>query len=147
MPRPRKPAPPKRFVLDRSVVLAWYFADESDPYADAVARSMKKAAAVVPALFPLEIANILVVGERRKRSTEAQSTAFLARLAKLPITVDGQTVGRAWSDTISLARAHGLSTYDAAYLELAIRESLPLASLDYQLKNAAYSAGVTRYSS
>src|SRR5438045_3620124 len=109
--------PDPRFVLDCSVVLAWYFADESDPFADAVAASLPGATAVVPSLFHLEIANILVVGERRRRSTAAQATAFLSRLAALPIVVDAQTDTRAWSDTMALARAHGLSAYDAAYLE------------------------------
>src|SRR5690349_20122935 len=101
----RAPAP--RFVLDCSVVHGWYFADESDPFAVAVAASLTRATAAVPSLFYLEIANILVVGERRKRSTEAQAAAFLARLAALPIVVDGETETRAWSETIALARAHG----------------------------------------
>jgi predicted nucleic acid-binding protein len=85
---------------------------------------------------------ILVVGERRKRSTEAQATAFLVRLAGLPIIVDDQTVARAWSDIIALARSHDLSTYDASYLELAGRESLPLATLDDKLKTAAKAIGI-----
>jgi predicted nucleic acid-binding protein len=137
----RTPAP--RFVLDCSVVLAWYFADESDPFADAVAASLSGAAAVVPSLFHLEIANILVVGERRKRSTEAQATAFLVRLVALPILVDDQTGARAWSDTMALSRAHGLSAYAAAYLELAIREVLPIATLDDRLRVAAKAVGVS----
>jgi predicted nucleic acid-binding protein len=136
----RTPAP--RFVLDCSVVLAWYFADESDPFADAVAASLARATAAVPSVFHLEIANILVVGERRKRSTEAQAATFLTRLAALPIVVDGQTDTRAWSDTMALARAHGLSAYDAAYLELAVREGLPIATLDDRLKAAAKAVGV-----
>jgi predicted nucleic acid-binding protein len=134
----RKPG----FVLDCSVVLAWYFVDEKDPYADAVAAALPRAVAFVPSLFHLEMANVLVVGERRKRSTEAQASAFLVRLAGLPIVVDGQTVARAWSDTIALARYHQLSTYDAAYLELAVRKSLPLATLDDKLENAAKAIGV-----
>ena len=140
-----KPAPVTRFVLDGSIVLAWYFADESDPYADSVAAALPVATAIVPSLFHLELANILVVGERRKRSTEAQATAFLARLAGLPIVLDGQTATRAWSDTIALARSHGLSAYDAAYLELAVRESMPLATLDDQLKTAAKAIGVPMF--
>jgi predicted nucleic acid-binding protein len=134
-----------RFVLDCSVVLAWYFADESDPFADAVATSLARGTAVVPSLFHLEIANILVVGERRKRSTEAQAATFLSQLAALPIVVDGQTEAHAWSDTIALARAHGLSAYDAAYLELAIREALPIATLDDRLRAAAKAVGVPFY--
>ena len=141
-----KPKPARRFVLDCSVVLAWYFADESDPFADSVAAALVTATALVPSLFHLEIANILVVGERRNRSTEAQATAFLTRLAGLPIVVDGQTVARAWFDTIALARAHGLSMYDSAYLELAVRESAPLATLDDKLKNAAKAIGIPIFS-
>ena len=129
-------------MLDCSIVLAWYFVDETDRYADSVAAALPRTTAVVPSLFHLELANILVVGERRKRSTEAQATAFLARLAGMPIVVDGQTVARAWSDIIALARSHGLSAYDAAYLELAVRESLPLATLDERLVTAAKEIGV-----
>jgi predicted nucleic acid-binding protein len=139
----RAPAP--RFVLDCSVVLAWYFADESDPFADAVAASLTGATAIVPSLFHLEIANILVVGERRKRSTEAQAAAFVARLSALPIVTDEQTSHHAWSETIALARAHGLSTYDAAYLELAVREALPIATLDDRLRLAAKAVGIPFY--
>jgi predicted nucleic acid-binding protein len=146
MPRTRaKPAPSTRFVLDCSVVLAWYFVDETDRYADAVAAALPDATALVPSLFHLELANILVVGERRKRSTEAQATAFLASLTGLPIVVDGQTATRAWSDIIALARSHNLSTYDAAYLELAMRESMPLATLDDKLETAAKAIGVLRF--
>jgi len=140
-----KPTSLPRFVLDCSVTLAWYFADEADRYADTVAAALPGVVAIVPALFHLELGNILVVGERRKRSTEAQATAFLSRLASLPLVVDGQTVIRAWSDILTLARTHGLSTYDAAYLELARREALPLATLDDQLETAAKAIGVPRF--
>lgn len=131
-----------QFVLDGSLALAWYFADEADPYADAVAQALATREAVVPSLWRLEIANALVVGERRKRSTEAQAAAFLARLDALPISLDDQTDARAWGETLRLARAHTLSAYDAAYLELAMRRALPLASLDAQLKAAAVAVGV-----
>lgn len=131
-----------RFVLDGSLALAWYFADEADPYADAVARGLVTREALVPSLWRLEIANALVVGERRKRSTQAQAAAFVARLEQLPIVIDGETDARAWGETLRLARAHILSAYDAAYLELAMRRGLPLASLDDQLKAAAAAVGV-----
>lgn len=140
-----KPASRPRFVLDCSIALAWYFADEKDRYADAVAAALPGTAALVPSLFHLELGNILVVGERRKRSTEAQATAFLARLAGLPIVVDGQTVARAWSDILALARTHRLSAYDAAYLELAVREGIPLATLGGPLEAAAKAIGVPRF--
>ena len=138
----KTPLSPTHFVIDSSIVAAWYFDDESDAYADAVAVSLPKTVAVVPSIFHLEIANILIIGERRKRSTEAKAAAFLSRVSVLPFIVDGQTPSRAWSDTIALARAQGLTSYDAAYLELALRESLPLASLDRDLKAAAKALGV-----
>ena len=131
-----------RLVLDGSLALAWYFADEADPYADAVAKALATREAIVPSLWRLEIANTLVVSERRKRSTQAQVAAFIARLEMLPIVIDDETDARAWGETIRLARAHTLSAYDAAYLELAMRRGLPLASLDDQLKAAAGAVGV-----
>lgn len=131
-----------RFVLDGSLALAWYFADEASPYADAVAQGLATREAVVPMLWRLEIANALVVGERRRRSTQAQAAAFVARLERLPIVVDDQTDARAWGETLRLARAHTLSAYDAAYLELAMRLGLPLASLDGQLLAASAAVGV-----
>src|SRR3954471_6463422 len=105
-----------RLILDTSLTLAWYFADEANPYADAVAQSLAWGEAMVPSLWPLEVANALVTGERRKRSTEAQASTFLARLGTLPIVIDDETDARAWTDTLSLARAHNLSAYGAAYL-------------------------------
>jgi predicted nucleic acid-binding protein len=134
-------------VLDCSIVFSWFFADEANDYADSVAARFDSAEAVVPGLWPLEVANALVIGERRGRSTSAQAAAFLSRLASLPIAIDDQTAGVAWAGTLSLARAHRLTAYDAAYLELAIREGLPLASLDHQLLSAAEELGVLRFSS
>jgi predicted nucleic acid-binding protein len=100
---------------------------------------------MVLSLWHLELANTLVVGERRGRCTQAEATAFLARLAGLPIGVDPHTMAHAWADTIRLARTHTLSAYDAAYLELAIRQGLPLATLDARLATAAAAAGVATY--
>jgi len=145
MARVRPKVSKRRFVLDCSIVLAWYFVDEANSYADSVASSLTNATAVVPTLFHLEVANALVVGERRKRGTEAQAATFLKRIASLPIVVDDETVARAWSDTIALARTHGLSSYDAAYLELAMRESIELATLDAPLRVAALAVGVPTF--
>jgi predicted nucleic acid-binding protein len=130
------------FVLDGSVTLVWGFEDEDDEYAEAILDRMPELQAHVPALWHLEVANALVVGERRRRTTPADAAQFLAILGAFPITIDDETITRAWSDTIHLARAHNLSTYDAAYLELAIRRGLPLASLDDRLKAAATAVGV-----
>lgn len=135
----------KSFVLDNSVVLAWYFADEADAYADRVAVSFSAAQAWVPGLWPLEVVNSLLTGERRKRSTKSQASAFIARLRDLPIVVDEHTATQAWSATADLARTCNLSAYDAAYLELALRNRVPLATLDEPLKMAAKNTGVAIY--
>src|SRR5271165_1071161 len=121
--RVRKPA--EGFVLDNSIVMAWSFEDEVDKYADAVLERLADTRAVVPVLWPLEVANALLMGERRKRSTEAETIKWIGILASLPIAIDGETRSSAWSDTLSLARGHKLSAYDAAYLELAIRRGMP----------------------
>jgi predicted nucleic acid-binding protein len=133
------------FVLDCSITLAWFFEDETDAHADAVRDSLASVSAVVPALWPLEVANALLTGERRKRTTEAKTTAFLTLLKSLPITTDDETATRAWQEALHLARAQNLSAYDAAYLELALRLGLPLATLDRPLKVAAKAVGVPEY--
>ena len=137
--------PPDGLILDCSLVMAWYFADESSDYADQVARDLPATTAFVPLNWPLEVANVLLIGERRRRSTQAQATRFLASLASLPIATDDETNLHAWQATSSLAREHGLTAYDAAYLELALRRGLPLATLDDQLRTAAQAVGVPLY--
>ena len=133
------------FVLDGSLALAWFFKDEADPYADAVAARFPATRAAVPLIWPLEVANALLMGERRQRSTEAQAAKWLSYLGSLPITVDDETNERAWGELLSLGRAHRLSAYDTAYLELALRRGLPLATLDDKLKGAASEAGVRAF--
>lgn len=133
------------FVLDSSVTMAWYFRDEARAYAKAVRKSLGTVSAVVPALWPIEIANILILGERRGRSTEADAHKWLGYLQMLPIRVDDETAARAWSDIRLVARSYHLSAYDACYLELAIRLGLPLASLDDKLKESAAAAGVAEF--
>ena len=101
---------------------------------------------MVPSLWFLEVANAVVMGERRGRSTPAQAATWLGLLSALPIIGDDETSARAWADTLGLARAHNLTSYDASYLELAMRRGLPLATLDGKLKNAAAAVGVAMYS-
>jgi predicted nucleic acid-binding protein len=133
---------PTEFVLDGSVTMSWYFKDEMNDYANAVRDGMAKSRALVPSLWPLEVANTLVMGERRKRSTPAQAATWLGLLGVLPIVVDGETTARAWGETLNLARGQNLSAYDAAYLELAMRRGVPIATLDDKLKAAARALGV-----
>jgi predicted nucleic acid-binding protein len=133
------------FVLDCSVTMAWCFDDESTTYTNGVRDSLANVRAAVPSIWPLEVANATIVGERRKRLDEARSQRFIVLLEALPIIVDNETSGRAFGDIVHLARAYQLSAYDAAYLELAIRRGLPLACLDGKLKGAAASAGVLLY--
>jgi predicted nucleic acid-binding protein len=136
----------EEFVLDNSVVMAWGFDDEADPYADALLGLIPSAHTYVPGLWPLEVANVLLVGERRGRITAADTARFLSLLSTFPIAIDDETAGRAWGETMNLARAQNLSAYDAAYLELAMRRGLPLASLDAKLKATAAAVGVALYS-
>lgn len=134
------------FVLDGSVTMAWYFADEMNDYANSVRESLDESRAVVPSLWPLEVANTILVGEKRKRSTAAQAATWVGLLLSLPIAVDEQTASQAFSAILNLGRAQNLSAYDAAYLELAMRRGLALATLDDKLKAAALSVGVAIYS-
>jgi predicted nucleic acid-binding protein len=141
----QEPEPVEQFVLDGSVALAWFFEDEASDYADAVARRLPMAQAVVPAIWPLEVTNALLVGERRRRCTQTDTHHWTQRLQLLPIVVDGGTYAAAFGDTLNLARIQGLSAYDAAYLELCMRQGIPLATLDDRLRRAATNVGVALY--
>lgn len=146
MAKKRKPTTTSRaFVLDCSLTIAWFFDDEANAYALAVEDSLAAASAVVPSHWPLEVANALLMGERRKRTTEAKVTTFLGLLQSLPIAADDETMNRAWQESLGLARTHQLSVYDAAYLELALRRGLPLATLDQALRAAGSVCGVPVY--
>jgi predicted nucleic acid-binding protein len=131
-----------RFVLDTSVAVSWFFEDESGEYTTDVLESLTEQEAVVPSLWSLEVANVLLVAERRKRCSEAEATRFIELLESLPITTDNDTAHRALNHIYQLAREYSLTSYDAAYLELAMRLGLPLATMDRQLAEAATKAGV-----
>ena len=126
--------------------MSWCFDDETNTYADEVLGSLLTAEAVVPVLWSLEVANVLVVSERRKRLTEAQMIRAIALLQALPILVDEATAQQALGATLTLAREHSLSAYDAAYLELAMREGLSLATVDEKLVQVMRHCGVSLYS-
>jgi predicted nucleic acid-binding protein len=130
-------------VIDASVALTWCFEDERRPETDAIGQRVLDETAIVPSLFHLELANILLVGERRKRITQADAEQRLERMERMQLAVDDETVSQAWSVITDLARSEGLTAYDAAYLELALRLGLPLATLDRDLAAAARRRGVT----
>jgi predicted nucleic acid-binding protein len=123
------------------------FGDECDDYADAVLVRLTTSGAIVPSLWPLEVGNALIMGERRKRSTEAETVKLIRILASLPIVIDGEINSHAWSNTLALAlaRGHNLTAYDATYLELAVRRGLALATIDGKRKKAAAATGVSLY--
>jgi predicted nucleic acid-binding protein len=129
-------------VIDASSVLAWCFEDESGAEADALIAKVAADGAAVPSLWSLEIANGLVMSERRGRIKPAETASFVAMIEELPIVADQATGARALHETMSLAREHGLTAYDAAYLELAMRLGLPLATDDRSLRVAAERSGV-----
>lgn len=131
-----------RFVADCSVTVAWCFEDETSPYSDSVLNALAVSEAVVPSLWPLEVANVLTLAERHKRITVAKTSRFLRVLQDLPIHIDQQTAHRAFDAILNVARAQRLTVYDAAYLELAIREAAPLATQDKDLRRAAKRLGV-----
>jgi predicted nucleic acid-binding protein len=126
------------FVLDASIAACWAFPDEHDPRADQALTKIQTEDAVVPSLWWFEVRNMLVVNERRKRTTEARTNSFLRDLARLRFRVD---YGPEEAGVLRLARAHHLSVYDASYLELALREAIPLATLDAELAAAARAEG------
>ncbi len=129
-------------VLDSSAVLAWVHGDERTPEIEAVFDRAVEEGAIVPHLWHLEVANSLTVAVRRKRAGQAFRDDVLRDLGELNISVDGDTAANAWSATVRLADLYGLTVYDAAYLELAQRLRLPLATLDRDLAKAARAAGV-----
>jgi predicted nucleic acid-binding protein len=129
-------------VVDASIALTWCFEDEVSKATEAIVAQVDDDGAIVPTLWRLEIANALLAAERRGRLDRQGVERRLALLAALPIAIDADTDARAWNDTILLARAERLTLYDAAYLELAIRRTAELASLDRDLRRAAKRMGV-----
>jgi predicted nucleic acid-binding protein len=129
-------------ILDSSVTLAWVYSDETSEALRRVFDLVTNDGAWVPALWRLEVANVLEMGVRKGRNDATFRDATLADLALLPITVDPETDRQAWGATVRLASRHRLTLYDAAYLEVAQRRGLPLATLDQELRVAANAVGV-----
>ena len=130
------------FVLDASVALAWCFEDEGGGYPVRVLEALRGGEAVVASLWTLEMANGLLAAERRERIGAQDVSRVIRFVAALPIVVDPVERRRAFTSVHRLARTRDLSAYDAAYLELAVREGLPLATLDGALREAAGAEGV-----
>jgi len=124
-------------VIDSSVALAWIYPEETTDAVRQVLDLVVANGAWVPALWRLEVGNVLETGVRRGRTDAAFRDSTLADLAILPIQLDPETDRQAWGSTLRLAERHGLTLYDAAYLELAHRRALPLASLNDELRTAA----------
>lgn len=125
------------FVLDCSVTMAWCFEDESNSYTDDILENLQDSTAIVPTLWPLEVSNVLLIAQKHKRINDIQSASFIDALSALPIVVDPSTSSRAMHSIFALAHSLDLTIYDAAYLELAIRERIPILTLDNALIKAA----------
>ncbi len=127
------------FVVDASIAASWCFADEHSPVADLAMNLLREGSALAPALWQLEVRNILLVNERRGRIRLADADRFLADLDRLPIQVRTDSPSDGF---LSLARRHRLTAYDTAYLDLAVRTVAPLATLDLDLARAARAEGL-----
>lgn len=137
-----------RFVIDNSVSMRWFFGDgkpQELAYAAEALDAMRGGSALVPVTWGLEVANVIARAEAKGWVTEARSETFLGMLEEVEIEVDDATFSHALSETLQLARRYHLSAYDASYLELALREGIPLATLDEALQKAAKKAGVKRF--
>ena len=130
------------FVLDSSVALAWLLPDEASDRVDALADRLEHESAEVPAIWSLEIANALVSALRRSRIESVDAGASLEALATLPIYAEQAIGAPQLAEIVALALRHGLTAYDACYVELAHRRQLPLATLDAKLRNACSALGI-----
>jgi predicted nucleic acid-binding protein len=130
------------FVLDASVALSWHFEDEVSPYADSVLDRLGRDTAHVPSLWSLEVTNGLVLAERKRLLTSARFLRAVELSLSLPVVVHEFSLGRVLDNVAGLAREYNLAAYDAAYLDLAIREGLPIATQDDDLLAATRRAGL-----
>jgi predicted nucleic acid-binding protein len=130
------------FVIDASVVFAWQFPDEESALSEQIAERMLIEGAFVPIHWKVEIANGFAMAVRRGRMSVDYRSGALARLGDIPIKIDGESANRLWTDTQTLCDKHTLTAYDAAYLELALRLNIPIATLDKALIKAANAEGV-----
>ncbi|MGH7117159.1 MAG: type II toxin-antitoxin system VapC family toxin [Stellaceae bacterium] len=129
-------------VVDSSIALTWCFEDEASPATDTLFERVRDDGAIVPGLWHLEVGNVLLQAEKRGRISGGDVALRLGLIADLPISVDQETAARSLRDILALARSEKLTTYDAAYLELAVRRGLPLMTKDIDLGAAARRLGV-----
>jgi predicted nucleic acid-binding protein len=130
------------FVLDASVTVTWCFQDEASPETDGLLQELFILGATVPALWHFEVSNILATGIRRKRISADDAREFLKKLGTLPIEVEKRKRPITGSDLLPIVPQHGLTAYDAAYLELAKRNGYAIATLDRELIAAAQKEGI-----
>lgn len=130
------------FVVDCSVAMAWLFHDEATQETAELLSRLATETALVPAWWFIEITNVLAMAERKGRITPRQSEGFIADLSKLGIERDNESADRAFTHLLALCRTRRITSYDAIYLDLAIRRSLPLATLDHDLRKTAKKLGV-----
>jgi predicted nucleic acid-binding protein len=130
-------------VVDASLVLNWVLHDEQSPQSDRLFDLVAREGGIVPSLWRLEIANALQVAMRRNRIDQAYRETTIQTLQRLPIEIDQETDAHAWTTTLRLSDRHRIAVYDAAYLDLALRRGLPLATRDQDLVRAARESGVT----
>jgi predicted nucleic acid-binding protein len=130
------------FVIDTSVTMAWLFKDESTPATQRLFDDLSAKQAIVPSWWYVEVANVLAVAERKGRVSLDQSADFIVVLQSADIVEDDEASSRAFTHLLPLCRAHRLTSYEAMYLELAMRRRLPLATLDEPLRKAAKKLGV-----
>jgi predicted nucleic acid-binding protein len=132
-----------RFVLDASVALSWVFEDEYSSYSQFVAEVMDEGHAIVPVVWPLEVANAVLISVRRGRLLESAAPSLIGALDRLRIDIDhGIALESLAQTTLTMGLVHRVSAYDASYLELSLRRGLPLATLDQRLAEAAGAAGI-----
>jgi predicted nucleic acid-binding protein len=125
--------------------MSWCFEDEWNSYSEAVLDSLADGEAFVPDIWPLEVGNVLLVAERKKRLGEASVVRFLELVSSLLLSVEQETPDRMLKEIVSLAREQGISTYDASYLDLAMRMDLPISTLDASMRKAARRLKIPAY--
>ncbi len=133
-------------VVDNSVVMSWLFEDEISAYADHILDQLPEIRLIVPAIWSLEVSNVLLVAEKRGRLSNEDVCSFVNLLYQLPIEVAVEDHKKSMSRILALGRANDISAYDAAYLDLAIQSVCPLATLDKKLVEAAKRCGVPLFS-